>query len=72
MKNTNNRQWIINTVKAISFQVGKRHVVTIYGIDAVANEINVILKFFDLGMKIQIWSYLYKNVTNPVKIMLNK
>ena len=29
------------------------HVVTIYGIDAVANEIDVVLKFFDLGMKIQ-------------------
>ena len=23
-------------------------------------------------MKIQIWSYLYKNVTNPEKNMLNK
>jgi hypothetical protein len=43
----------MNTVKAISFQVGKRHVVRIYGIDAVVNEINVVLKFFDLGMKIQ-------------------
>ena len=29
------------------------HVVTIYGIDAVANEIDVVLKFFDLGTKIQ-------------------
>jgi hypothetical protein len=29
------------------------HVVTIYGIDAVANEIDVVLKFFDSGMKIQ-------------------
>jgi hypothetical protein len=29
------------------------HVVTIYGIDAIANEIDVVLKFFDLGMKIQ-------------------
>jgi hypothetical protein len=29
------------------------YVVTIYGIDAVANEIDVVLKFFDLGMKIQ-------------------
>jgi hypothetical protein len=29
------------------------HVVTIYGIDAVANEIDVVLKFFDLVMKIQ-------------------
>jgi hypothetical protein len=29
------------------------HVVTIYGIDAVANEIDVALKFFDSGMKIQ-------------------
>ena len=30
------------------------HVVTIYGIDAVANEIDVVLKFFDFsGMKIQ-------------------
>jgi hypothetical protein len=25
----------------------------IYGIDAVANEIDVVLKFFDSGMKIQ-------------------
>jgi hypothetical protein len=29
------------------------HVVTIYGIDAVANEIDVVLKFVDLVMKIQ-------------------
>ena len=29
------------------------HVVTIYGIDAVANEIDVVLKIFDSGMKIQ-------------------
>jgi microsomal dipeptidase-like Zn-dependent dipeptidase len=29
------------------------HVVTIYGIDAVANEMDVLLKFFDSGMKIQ-------------------
>jgi microsomal dipeptidase-like Zn-dependent dipeptidase len=29
------------------------YVVTIYGIDAVANEIDVVLKFFDLGLKIQ-------------------
>jgi hypothetical protein len=29
------------------------HVVTIYGIDAVANEIDVVLKFFDSGMKTQ-------------------
>jgi hypothetical protein len=29
------------------------HVVTIYGIDAVANEIDVVLKFVDSGMKIQ-------------------
>jgi hypothetical protein len=27
--------------------------VPIYGIDAIANEIDVVLKFFDLGMKIQ-------------------
>jgi hypothetical protein len=41
-----------------SYQVGvcsqyTVHVVTIYGIDAVANEKNVVLKFFDLVMKIQ-------------------
>jgi hypothetical protein len=29
------------------------HVVTIYGIDAAANEIDVVLKFFDSGMKVQ-------------------
>jgi hypothetical protein len=29
------------------------HVVTIYGIDAVANEVDVVLKLFDLVMKIQ-------------------
>ena len=29
------------------------HVVSIYGINAVANEIDVVLKFFDLGMTIQ-------------------
>ena len=29
------------------------HVVTIYGIDAFANELDVVLKFFDSGMKIQ-------------------
>ena len=27
--------------------------VMIYGIDAIANEIDVVLKFFDLGMRIQ-------------------
>jgi hypothetical protein len=31
----------------------QKHVVTIYGIDAVANEMDVLLKFFDSGMKIQ-------------------
>ena len=29
------------------------YVVTIYGIDAVANEIDVVLKFFDLGIERQ-------------------
>jgi hypothetical protein len=29
------------------------HVLTIYGIDAVANEIDVVLNFIYLGMKIQ-------------------
>ena len=29
------------------------YMVTIYRIDAVANEIDVVLKYFDLGMKIQ-------------------
>jgi hypothetical protein len=29
------------------------HIVTIYGIDAIANEIDVVLKFSDLVMKIQ-------------------
>jgi hypothetical protein len=33
------------------------HVVTIYGVDAVANEIDVVLKFFDSGMKIQDFNY---------------
>ena len=35
------------------FAYSTLHVVTIYGIDADANEIDVVLKFFDFGMKIQ-------------------
>ena len=37
------------------------HVVTIYGIDAVANEIDVVLKFFDSGMKIQDIKFLERD-----------
>jgi hypothetical protein len=43
----------LDTLETSAVFVYIMHVVTIYEIDAVANEIDVVLKIFDSGMKIQ-------------------